>query len=254
MPEIEKTIWKKANLALILGSGLACNLPFVKTQTVPYSNIPGFPQTHVQGHKGTLTLGELSDGLKVLIFAGRFHLYEGHSAETVQTIVRLINQLGIKNLLVTNAAGGINKDLEVADLMLIDGVRDYQNDGNLQGERGLLACLTKEPLIVKSKLSDFLQDKTYLKCGNYAAVLGPNYETLSEIELFRAQGCSAVGMSTYLELKLALELGLNVAGVSVITNSWNLSGHPTHEEVLVSSQMAQKKLDEVFERVVVHTR
>lgn len=239
-------------LALILGSGLQCNLPFVSTQTISYASIDGFPQTHVQGHKGLLKLGTLPNGLQVLVFAGRFHLYEGHPASAVQSIVRTIHELGIRNLLITNAAGGIDPSLQVADLMLIEAVKDYQNDGDLPGVRGLLPCLLKEPLSVQSPLANYLQQNSVLKRGIYAAVLGPNYETLSEIKLFRQAACAAVGMSTYLELKYALQAGLNVAAVSVITNSWNSSAHPTHEEVLQNSQAAQKKLDALFEQVLLN--
>ena len=235
------------DLAIILGSGISCDLPFVKTLTVPYADLIGFPKTHVQGHKGLITLGELSNGAKVLIFAGRFHLYEGHSPDTVQTIVKLIAALGIKNLLITNAAGGIDESLRVADLMLIEAVRNYQVPDDDDAERGFLNALTKPPLVIESSLSEFISSQDNIGRGTYAAVLGPNYETPTEIKLFKQQGCSSVGMSTYLELKLALELGLNVAAVSVITNSWSCSAAPSHHEVLENSSRAQAAINQLFE-------
>lgn len=240
-----------ADLAIILGSGLNCNFAFKNSHTLKYSELEGFPQAQIQGHKGLVTYGELSNGAKVLIFAGRFHLYEGYSVAEVQTIIKLIESLGIKNLLITNAAGGITDDLQVADLMLIEAVKDYQNDGNLLTERGLLDCLTKTPLKVESELSEFLALQN-LKKGSYAAVLGPNYETHAEINLFKEQGCKAVGMSTYLELKLALEKGLNVAAISVITNSWCSKETPSHDEVLHNSSQGQAQLDSIIGSTLKH--
>ncbi len=250
MPKLENFLNDKTPvLAIILGSGLQCNLPFVKTEIFSYSELPNFPQTLVKGHKGQMTVGELANGNFVLVFSGRFHLYEGRTPSEVQTIVNYLHGLGVLNLLITNAAGGIAQNLNIADLMIIDSIKDYQNEGNLQSDRGLLECTLKEPLEIKSKLLDFLLAKSSLKRGRYVAVLGPNYETAAEINLFRSQGCSAVGMSTYLEVKRALELNLNVAALSVITNSWNLPAEPTHEEVLANSKLAQQKLDKLFEEI-----
>ncbi len=239
-----------AKLAIILGSGLECTLPFVKQTSLKYSEINDFPQTHVQGHKGVITFGELENGFGVLCFAGRFHLYEGWSVEEVQTIVNLVHQFGIPNLLITNAAGGISEELQVTDLMVINKIKDYQNDGQLTDPNGLIGCLTKQPLEVSTGLSQFLLSQNNLKSGTYAAVLGPNYETLAEINLFKQQGCSAVGMSTYLEIKKALELGINVAAISSITNSWSSSSQPTHAEVLENSKATQQKLNQVFASVI----
>ena len=247
------------DLAIILGSGLEFTLPMKSSQILAYSDIPGLPQIGVKGHKGHMVLGEIEvsakKSLKVLIFAGRFHLYEGYNPEQVQSLIQLIIGLQAKNLLITNAAGGIAENLQVGDLMIINEIKDYQNSGELKSERGLLNCLTKPTLKVDTNLTSFLKslnssDEINLKQGIYAAVLGPNFETDAEIQLFRNQECSAVGMSTYLEMKLALEKNLDVAALSIITNSWCQKGQPSHQEVLENSKLAQKKLDAVISKIL----
>ncbi|MDJ0625767.1 MAG: purine-nucleoside phosphorylase [Candidatus Caenarcaniphilales bacterium] len=238
-----------ADLAVILGSGIKCTLSFVWSKTIDYSSIAGLPQINVEGHTGQVTFGQLSNGKKLLVFAGRFHLYEGYSVDDVQSIVKSIGYLGVKNVLITNAAGGIDASLKVTDLMLITGIKDYQCDGNLFEERGLLNCLIKEKTSINTPLTNNLRTSR-LKEGTYAAVLGPNYETESEINLFRMQKCSAVGMSTNLEVQYCLENNLNVAAISVITNSWFSKSIPTHQEVIQNSQLAQNKFDNLLSDLV----
>ncbi|MDX1919258.1 MAG: purine-nucleoside phosphorylase [Candidatus Caenarcaniphilales bacterium] len=241
---------QKPDLAIILGSGISFDLPLSSAQSISYQDLPGMPQTSVKGHKGKLVFGKTASGKKILIFSGRYHLYEGLGCEEVQLPVKIIHSLGCKNILLTNSAGGIQSELKVADLMIIEAIKDYQNDGKLNNPRGLLDCLEKSSLKLDTKLTQEILIDSSLKTGAYAAVLGPNYETLSEISLFKYQDCSAVGMSTYLEAKFALEKSLNVAAVSVITNIWNDDSKPTHKEVLENSSKAKVKMNRLFERIV----
>ncbi len=239
-----------ADWAIILGSGLSFDLPFMVKKEIPYSQIDGLPEPKVQGHKGMAYYYELENRLKVVVFSGRFHLYEGRSVKEVQSIIDLIYNSKIKNILITNAAGGISKNLQVTDLMLINQIKDFQNNGDLSEPMGLLNCLDKNTLKISGSLFDFLKQELKLIEGSYAAVLGPNYETFSEINLFKLFNCSAVGMSTYLEVKRALELNLNIAAVSAITNLWSQTANPSHAEVLENSSATLAKLNKLFCKIL----
>lgn len=243
-----------ADLAIILGSGIQFEYPdIISTQEIKYTDIPDFPATTVQGHKGILKIITTKNNKTILVFQGRFHLYEGHDVSAVQTIVKFIKSHNINNLLITNAAGGISDQLEVNDLMLINSVKNYQipTDNN----QGLLSLIDQPVLEVNSELASKIKNNNYnftLKQGRYVAVLGPNYESNSEVKFFRSQGCDAVGMSTYLELLYAIENNLNVTGISIITNSWaNPSDEaPTHQEVLDNSKKSQSKINEIFKLLI----
>jgi len=230
------------DLAIILGSGI--NLNFSDCQIIAqinYADISGFPAIGVSGHKGLIQHLKVNNQ-NILSFAGRFHLYEGCSIEEVQTIVNLIYILQIPNLLITNAAGGLSDNLLVGDLMLIEEITNFQVFAsgnpfdNLQNNNSKInTALTEKIIKTNSKL----------KRGNYAAVLGPNYETDAEIQLFKKLNCSAVGMSTYLEAKFAIENKMNFSAISVITNSWSASEIPSHEEVLANSKANSQKLSDL---------
>lgn len=248
--------FQKPDLAIVLGSGIQFNLPLKSSKSINYYEIPEMPNPSVKGHKGKLTFGETLSGKKILLFSGRYHLYEGFGPEEVKLPIKIAYALGCKNILLTNSAGGIDSNFQVADLMLITAIKDYQNKGNLKSERGLLDCLETQPLLLDTRLTHKLspshQDAS-LKTGVYAAVLGPNYETLSEIELFKYQNCSAVGMSTYLEALCAMEAQMNVAAVSVITNIWKSNSKPSHEEVLENSSKAEQRINLLFEQAIANS-
>lgn len=241
---------QKPDLAIVLGSGINFNLPLRSSQSINYHEIPEMPNPSVKGHKGKLVIGETFTGQTILLFSGRYHLYEGFEPEDVMLPVQITHSLGCKNILLTNSAGGIASNLDVADPMLITAIKDYQNKGNLKSERGLLDCIEKPPLKLNSKLTESFSHDTSLKKGIYAAVLGPNYETLSEIGLFKDQDCSAVGMSTYLEALYAMEHQMNVAAISVITNIWKNDSKPSHEEVLENSSKAEQRINHIFEQAL----
>jgi purine-nucleoside phosphorylase len=214
------------NLAVILGSGLGDFTQIVKTiKTISYTEIPGFPQSSVLGHKGSLTIVELDNGKHALVMEGRFHYYEGYSPSEVVLPIVVFHQLGIKYLIVSNAAGGINSAFSKGDLMIINDHINFtgnhpligKNDNTL-GPRFLdqTECYSNE--LIRHAKTVAKKLNIHPKEGVYIAVSGPTYETKAEIRAFRALGADAVGMSTVYEVIMANYLGIKVLGISSITN------------------------------------
>ena len=193
-------------VAIIFGSGLGAVVDRVNPiAEAKFAEIPGFAAPTVHGHGGRAVLGDWA-GVRVLVFQGRMHFYEGHTWERATATVRLAAELGAKLLLLTNAAGGIHDSLNPGDLMAI---RDHI--------KLLDANAWKNPTPV-SPYSPRLVARTKLFAGTYAALTGPTYETPAEIRALRAMGADAVGMSTAMEAEAAAALGLEVAAISCITN------------------------------------
>lgn len=247
--------------AVVLGSGVAALEDLTESQTLPFQEVFGVAPT-IAGHSGSLTLGRLPDGKKpmVAVFRGRFHLYEGHDWSVVTLAAKVLVEWGVSKVLLTNAAGGLNKSFEVGDLMVLTGYRDHLSP-KLK-ETGLLpalhanatACtndLTATIIDVGSKLAE--NDKSFrpLRQGVYAGLLGPSYETMAEIEMLRRLKADAVGMSTVPELLTAHKTGTTAAAISVITNVWR-EDQPMggHEEVLEASRQASLRLDKLFRAVM----
>jgi len=214
----------RPRLAIVLGSGfhqVVTELRVVKK--ISYAKIPGFPKPTVAGHAGELIFGELG-GVPVLVLSGRAHFYEGHEMERVTFAVRALAAFGIRDLLLTNAAGGINKKFRVGDFMVLTDHINFMGANPLRGghHEGLprFVDLTEtydahlRALLFKAgKLS-----KLKLQRGVYLAVSGPSYETPAEIRAFAKLGADAVGMSTVPEAIAARQHGLRVAAISCITN------------------------------------
>lgn len=234
------------DLAIILGSGINLNFPDCQIiAQINYADISGFPAIGVSGHKGLIQHLKVNNQ-NILAFAGRFHLYEAYSIEQVQTIVNLIYAFKIPNLLITNAAGGLSDQLLVGDLMLIEQISNFQ----VFSSGSPLDNLQDNNLQINTALNErIIKTNSTIKRGNYAAVLGPNYETDAEIQLFKKLNCSAVGMSTYLEAKFAIENKMNFSAISVITNSWSASEIPSHEEVLANSKANSQKLSDLILKI-----
>ncbi len=209
------------SVGLILGSGLgdfADSLP--RAVTLTGANIPHYPASTVEGHKGLLVFSTLDSGLNVVAFQGRVHFYESREVGTVTFPVRLAHALGIRTLVITNAAGGINIELCPGDLMLIS------DQLNLTSE--IVLSTPTDPVQISGcaydhQLRAMLAETAAsmgisLRTGVYAGVKGPSYETAAEVEMIRRIGGDVVGMSTVLEARLAASLGIRVVGISCITN------------------------------------
>jgi purine-nucleoside phosphorylase len=226
-----------------------------RLHTVPFGDIPGMTATSVAGHKGFLTLGTWAER-RVLIFEGRLHYYEGHSWESVVTPVRTAAALGVRVLLLTNAAGGIHDALTAGSLMAIrdhiEWTRPYcwrqPGPGELGGSRPspysarLVAVLAQAAHDIATPLHQ----------GVYAALTGPCYETPAEIRALRTWGADAVGMSTAREIQIGFDLGLECGAVSCITNkAAGLSARPlNHGEVLATAAAQSERLGHLLERVL----
>lgn len=200
----------------------------------------------IKGHEGKLKVYKIKNKY-ALIFSGRRHLYEGFDITDVIFPVRITYDLGIKNILITNAAGGINTSFNPGDIMLITGFINLMQPT----ERGIIDGITLPSVNIKSPLSYQLSATSYkLKRGIYAGMLGPTYETYAEINLLQKLNADAVGMSTIPELISAKSLGLNHAGISVISNVWNKKHKPSHEEVIKSVDKANEKLSLLALRLI----
>jgi purine-nucleoside phosphorylase len=230
----------RPTLAIVLGSGFHHVLTELRVEKkIPYANIPGFPKPTVSGHAGELFFGSLG-GTPVLVLSGRAHFYEGHPMERVTFAVRTLAAFGIRDLLLTNAAGGLNKKFRAGDFMMLTDHINLMGANPLRG--GAIAGLPRFVDLTRTYdagLGKLLRAagnecKVRLKAGVYLAVSGPSYETPAEIRAFARLGADAVGMSTVPEAIVARQCGLNVAAVSCITNlaAGIGKGKLSHAEVL----------------------
>jgi purine-nucleoside phosphorylase len=221
---LKKTSRLRPTLAIVLGSGFHHVLTELQLdKKILYAKIPGFPRPTVSGHAGELFFGTLG-GTPVVMLSGRAHFYEGHSMEHVTFAVRALAAFGIRDLLLTNAAGGLNRNFRAGDFMVLTDHINFMGANPLRGEAmaGLprFVDLTQTYDAVLSKLLRAAANECKLKlqAGVYLAVSGPSYETPAEIRAFARLGADAVGMSTVPEAIVARQCGLNVAAVSCITN------------------------------------
>jgi purine-nucleoside phosphorylase len=242
-------------VAVALGSGLSdLARSLIGGDPVAYSNIDGMPVSSVEGHEGSLYHGDV-DGVSALIFAGRVHLYEGHDPRAVTHWVRAAVEAGCKTIVLTNAAGGINLELEVGAPSLIS---DHLN---LTGKNPLVGPNDDR---IGPRFLDQTEDYSRalralaravdpeLKEGVYAGLLGPTYETPAEIRMLAAMGADLVGMSTVLETIQARYLGADVLGISVVTNrAAGLSPEPlSHNEVAEAGRRAAARLEKILRGVI----
>jgi purine-nucleoside phosphorylase len=248
---IRKEIGGIPKVGIILGSGLGSLVGDIEEKKIiPYSEIPHFPVSTVEGHRSELIFGFLK-GRPVIAMAGRFHFYEGYDMAAVVFPIQVMKILGVEKLIVTNAAGGLNPDFEVGDLMLIEDIISRFPDNPLRGcndeEFGLRFPDMSEPFDPKWIEQAFSKGEELgiiLKRGTYLGVTGPVLETRAEIRFFRLIGGDAVGMSTVPEVIAANHLGLKVLGISVITNQSipKVAKEFTHADVVDVAQRAGKGL------------
>lgn len=211
-------------VAVILGSGLGGLVDDVERAVViPYAEVLGFPGVSVHGHSGQLVAGDIA-GVSVVVFAGRFHTYEGHPLQLTAFPVRVAHALGAETLFVSNAAGGVNKSFAAGDLMVIEDHINLMFASPLTGPsapdetRFPDMSAAYDPSLRRALQQVAKGIGLNLREGVYAALQGPAYETPAEVRMLRTLGADAVGMSTVPEVVMARMLGMRVAGISCITN------------------------------------
>ncbi len=237
-------------VGVILGSGLGDFAAAVEDRLeIPYAQIPGFPASAVVGHAGTLVAGTLS-GVPIVVLSGRIHFYEGHPMSAVVTPARVLGLLGCRDVVVTNAAGGIDRSFSAGDLMLIsDHINLFgtnpligPNDETFGARFPDMSDAYRSDLRTLAK-AVARRVKVPLKEGVYVGVTGPSYETPAEIRAFRALGANAVGMSTVPEVIALSHMGVGVVGVSCITNmaAGVLKQPLRHDEVLETTRRVKDR-------------
>jgi purine-nucleoside phosphorylase len=244
---IKNIIQETPDFAIVLGSGLGKLQEEVEAiHILEYKNIPNFPQTTVVGHSGKLIYGIL-EGKKVLMMSGRFHYYEGHSIETVTFPVRVFHLLGIQNLILSNACGGVNPDYNIADIVILKDHINMMPEHPLRGrnidELGPRFVDMSEPYNRKMiSVAEQSAKESNIKVhqGIYVALQGPTFETPAEYGMIKAIGGDMVGMSTVPEVIVAKHMNMDVFCVSVITDLGgpDIAFTVSHEEVLNAANKA----------------
>ncbi|MEC4004365.1 purine-nucleoside phosphorylase [Flavobacterium sp. SUN052] len=242
-------------IAVVLGTGLGKFLDYLKIeQTIDYADIPNFPVSTVEFHKGKLLFGTIGTK-KVIAMQGRFHLYEGYSLQQVTFPIRVLHKLGIKHLLLSNAAGGINKNFKKGDLILIDDHINLQGSSPISGlnsfDYGGIFPDMSAPYDknINSNLTDEATKLNInLKKGVYASVFGPQLETRAEYRYLGIIGADMVGMSTTPEVIVANQLQLPCAAISVITDECDPDNlqKVNIEEIIAIAGKSDEKLSKLF--------
>lgn len=245
--------------AIILGTGLGALVDHIEDkQYIPYTEIPNFPVSTVEGHSGNLIFGRLGQK-PVMAMQGRFHYYEGYDMKQVTFPVRVMKALGVKTLFVSNAAGGMNKEFRVGDIMIITDHINLFPENPLRGknynELGPRFPAMTEPYSHRLiALADTIASERSIRVmhGVYVGTPGPTFETPAEYEYFRIIGGDAVGMSTVPEVIVARHGDMEVFGVSVITDlgGKDVTDVPTHEEVQRAAEKAQPVMMEIMKELV----
>jgi purine-nucleoside phosphorylase len=260
--EVVQTIRKQVDarpvVGIILGSGLNGVADSVqKAVRIEYRDLPNFPVSTVQGHVGRFVIGEL-EGKSVLVMQGRIHYYEGYSMGQITLPVRVMQRLGISNMIVTNAAGGVHPEFAPGDVMLIT------DQLNLMGMSGLNPLMGPNLDEIGTRFPDMSQpyDRAYgdlarkvakenkitLREGIYAGLSGPSFESPADLRFLRLAGADAVGMSTVPEVIIARHGNMRVLGLSGISNKANLDGSTvtTHEEVMEAGKVIAPKVEQII--------
>ena len=244
--------------AIILGTGLGQLASEITDKTeYPYSEIPNFPTSTVEGHSGKLIFGKLG-GVDILAMQGRFHFYEGYSMKEVTFPVRVMYELGIKTLFVSNAAGGMNPEFKIGDLMIITDHINFFPEHPLRGKNlptGPRFPDMHEPydLSLVAEADKIAEEKGIrVMHGVYVGVQGPTFETPAEYKMYRILGGDAVGMSTVPEVIVAHHCGIRTFGISVITDlgGFDVPVEVSHEEVQEAANMAQPLMTEIMREMI----
>lgn len=249
---VHKNLGKIPKIAVIAGSGVGESLEnSIFLKQINYADIPNFPKVTVSGHSGKLVITEIS-GKEVLIFLGRFHYYEGKSIEEVLSIMILIKLLGIEQVIISNAAGGLNPHFYVGDLMFIEDTINFANikiDGIFERNNNFPIRKTNE--WQNSTKKKMIETGLNYKVGTYLMVTGACYESRAEIGMMRRIGADAVGMSTVPELLFSKLTGIETISFSLITNlAKEVTNEVSHQEVLNTAESSKNKIYNLIECAV----
>lgn len=252
-------IGESPEAAIVLGSGLGGLADaVVDAVTIPYASIPHFPVPSVSGHRGNLIVGSLA-GVRVAMFQGRFHFYEGHELSVVTFPIRVLQRLGVPRLILTAATGGIREDLRPGDLLCLTDHLNLLGTNPLRGcnDERLGAHFPDMTEVYSPRLRTLAHQVAEdcgqrLKEGIYACLPGPSYETPAEIRMLRTLGADVVGMSTVPEAVVAHHAGIEVLAFALVSNmAAGVLGTPiTHEEVLEAGREGGPRLGRIIEGVV----
>ena len=256
---IKARITAAPSIGLILGSGLGDFADRLEDKVViPFSQIPNFPQSTVEGHVGAFVIGSFR-GKTVVALQGRIHYYEGQPQQVITVPVRVMALLGVKQLILTNACGGVNLNYTPGDLMLISDHINFSGSNPLIGQNldqfgprfpDLSDVYTKA---LRTKIMKVAEENGIaLRQGVYIMYSGPNYETPAEIRMFRMMGADAVGMSTVPEAIVAAHCGLDVVGISCITNmaAGVLPQKLNHREVVETAALVHDKFHKLLTLII----
>ena len=249
----------KPQVALVLGSGLGGFADeFEEAIAIPYAEIPGFATSTAEGHAGRLVIGKVAD-VPVIAMQGRVHYYEGYTLEEVTFPIRVFKLLGIERLILTNAAGGIDIELNQGALMVISDHLNLMGDNPLRGPNDerfgprfpdMSEAYSRE--LQENTVAEARSMGIEIRRGIYAALAGPSYETPAEIHMMRALGADAVGMSTVPETIVARQMGMEVLGISCITNmAAGISDEPiNHAEVMETGQRVHATFTKLLRGII----
>ena len=256
---IKKEFTEEVGIGVILGSGLGNFIQEITIEKeIPYSEIPHFPVSTVKGHGGKLVLGTIN-GKKIIAMSGRFHYYEGYTPQQVVYPIRVMKQLGIHTVLLSNAAGSVNPNHKVGDMMIINDHISFFTPNPLIGkneeELGPRFPDMTEPYskeLIAKAISIAQRENIELKQGVYVAVTGPTFETKAEYHLIKAIGGDVVGMSTVQENIVAVHGGMKVFAMSIVTDLGirEEDNVITHEEVLQAAKEAEPKFTLIFKELI----
>lgn len=242
----------------MLGSGLGAFCDNLSGITIPYADIPGFAPSTIKGHKGELLFSEIN-GKKIIIMQGRFHFYEGHSLAQSTLPIKIFKKLGVKTVILTNAAGSVKEDLKPGSLMLIEDHLNFMGSNPLIGPNDdtlgtrfpdMNDLYSKRLRDIAKKCANDLNIE--LREGIYCALTGPSYETPAEVRMLNQLGGSATGMSTVPEAIVAKYCSMEVLGISLITNyaAGLSSAAPNHKEVVEMGKIAGDKLVKLLREII----
>ena len=256
---LKKYNTSQAKTGVVLGSGLGDFVQEIETQhEIPYSKIPHFPVSTVQGHSGKLIFGSIA-GKPIIAMAGRFHFYEGYAVEDVVFPIRVMKFLGVENLFLSNAAGGVNPDFTIGDLMIIKDHISFGTRNPLIGKNderfGPRFPDMSEPYnkeLIKKAKDIGRRLNIDLKEGVYFCATGPTFETRAEYRVVQILGADVVGMSTVQEVIVARHMNMNVFAMSVVTDIGIREEENviTHEEVLQAAKEAEPKFSKIFRELI----